>query len=32
VTIPGEGKLRVYIVSGAILGDDASESDIDGTR
>jgi putative DNA primase/helicase len=32
VTIPGDGKLRVYIVSGAILGDDASESDIDGTR
>jgi len=30
VTIPGEGKRRVYVVSGAILGDDAGDGGTDG--
>ena len=30
VTIPGEGKRRVYILSGAILGDDTTEGGTDG--
>ena len=29
VTIPGEGKMRLYRVSGAILGDDAAEGGTD---
>ncbi len=32
VTISGEGKRRVYIVSGAILGDDVGEGGNDGAR
>ncbi len=32
VTIPGEGKRRVYCVSGAILGDDGAEGGDDGAR